>query len=537
MVAACSAHTECAALAGDCCPNSGGVYLACCSDSPASPSPPPPPRGPPSPSAAATASPSPPPPRSPPPVSLDGRLLVRGGDAFIVKGVNYSPLLSYAERLTSPPDMFHSTTVNEAIWARDLPLIRDMGANTIRVYNWDPGSKTPELHFLDSCQAHGLAVILGISNYFYDNPSFVPDIVRQVAHHPALLMWAVTNEKVHADASDGDRSSAYSQIASMTQTVRQTEQEEGTWHPISVPATCDLGHLDDLETSGATVDVNAFQCYWDEGETWPADFYEQYAARTTKPLVITEFGVDSYDNNGGAADEAAQAAHLRGKWRNLIGPPASGCISSGGVVFEWMDEPWKGFTRADANAASGGACTPDRGGLHAGWGPNALPDGCGNEAFFGVAELLSDDTLRLKPTYEEIRQAWADTGDGCSVSPRPPPPPPQPPTPPPQPPTPPPPPTAPPPPPTAPHAESELCGGLRTGETLVGGSTSSPLAMAAVGARSGCAAAAATAAAAAAAGGGTRPPRGDGCGGCGGAARSASCSAESLSFGRWRSMV
>tara|TARA_B110001452_G_scaffold114836_1_gene95280 strand:- start:1596 stop:3038 length:1443 start_codon:yes stop_codon:yes gene_type:complete len=352
---------------------------------------------------------------------------MRGGQPFIVKGINYSPLLSYAERLTSPPDMFHSTAVNEAIWARDLPLIRDMGANTIRVYNWDPSSKTPELHFLDSCQAHGLTVILGISNYFFDNPSFVPDIVRQVAHHPALLMWAVTNERVHAGDSDGVRSSAYSQIASMTQMVRQTEQEEGTWHPISVPVTCALSHIDDLESSGATVDVNAFQCYWDDGETWPADFYDQYAAKTTKPLVITEFGVDSYDNNAGGADEAAQSAHLRGKWSNLIGPPASGCISSGGLVFEWMDEPWKGYTRADANAASGGACTPDRGGLHAGWAPNALPDGCGNEAFFGVTELQSDDTLRLKPTYDEIQQAWAATGDGCSVSPRLPPPPPQPP--------------------------------------------------------------------------------------------------------------
>lgn len=353
---------------------------------------------------------------------------MRGGESFIVRGINYSPLLSYAERHTSPPDMFHSTPTNEAIWARDLPLIRDMGANTIRIYNWDPSSKTAELHFLDSCHEHGLAVVLGISNYFFDNPSHVPDIVRQVAHHPALLMWAVTNEKVHAGASNGDRSAAYSQIASMTQTVRQTEQEEGTWHPISVPVTCDLGHIDDLESSGATVDVNAFQCYWGDGETWPADFYDQYAARTTKPLVITEFGVDSYDNNAGGAAEAAQAAHLRGKWSNLIGPPASGYVSSGGLVFEWMDEPWKGFVRADANAAHGGACSPDRGGLHAGWAPNALPDGCGNEAFFGVAELQSDDTLRLKPTYHEIRQAWADADDGGLASPRLPPSPPQPPT-------------------------------------------------------------------------------------------------------------
>ena len=70
--------------------------------------------------------------------------------------------------------------------------------------------------------------------------------------------------------------------------------------------------------------------------------------------------------------------------------------------------------RALANAAEGGACAPDRPGVRAGWGPNALPDGCGNEAFFGVAELRPDESLRLKPAYEALRAAWAaDPADAC----------------------------------------------------------------------------------------------------------------------------
>ena len=47
-----------------------------------------------------------------------------------------------------------------------------------------------------------------------------------------------------------------------------------------------------------------------------------------------------------------------------------------------------------ANTAEGGACAPDRGGLDpllAGWGPNALPDQCGNEAFFGLTELRANE--------------------------------------------------------------------------------------------------------------------------------------------------
>ena len=70
--------------------------------------------------------------------------------------------------------------------------------------------------------------------------------------------------------------------------------------------------------------------------------------------------------------------------------------------------------REEANAREGGACAPDRPGVRAGWGPNALPDGCGNEAFFGVAELRPDESLRLKPAYEALRAAWAaDPADAC----------------------------------------------------------------------------------------------------------------------------
>ena len=92
-----------------------------------------------------------------------------------------------------------------------------------------------------------------------------------------------------------------------------------------------------------------------------------------------------------------------------------------------MDEPWKGGVRAAANAATGGACDPDRGGLLAGWGPNALPDQCGNEAFFGLTELLDDESLRLKHAYGALQAAWAaDPPDACAMPPAPPRPPPSP---------------------------------------------------------------------------------------------------------------
>ena len=38
-----------------------------------------------------------------------------------MRGVNYSPLLSWSERGTSPPDVFLSA--HKELWERDLPLI------------------------------------------------------------------------------------------------------------------------------------------------------------------------------------------------------------------------------------------------------------------------------------------------------------------------------------------------------------------------------------------------------------------------------
>ena len=70
--------------------------------------------------------------------------------------------------------------------------------------------------------------------------------------------------------------------------------------------------------------------------------YDRYEQATPKPLLLSEFGIDSFDNAAGAADEPVQASHLSGQWEALISPAATGCATVGGVVFEWMDEPWKG---------------------------------------------------------------------------------------------------------------------------------------------------------------------------------------------------
>jgi hypothetical protein len=126
------------------------------------------------------------------------------------------------------------------------------------------------------------------------------------------------------------------------------------------------------------MDVVGMNCFWSSSGN--GAFFTQLRASTSLPLLVTEFGIDSFDNRAGDSDEIVQATWLADLWRNIVRPAAS-CLGAdrpvnlGRTVFEWMDEPWK--------AGSTSSCTPARSGLHVGWAPTALPDNCANEAFWG----------------------------------------------------------------------------------------------------------------------------------------------------------
>jgi hypothetical protein len=364
-------------------------------------------------------------------LSIVGRSLLRDGTPVEIRGVNYSPLKSYTERFASPPDITSGvphldvrfTEASRTVWARDLPAIAATGANTVRLYNWDPTLHTTDLSFLDACSKLGLSVILPISNWFLDFPERAAPIVRQTSRHPALLMWGVSNEAPTQDVNGQPQAYYYERIAALANVVRQTEDALGTWHPITVPVTSDLAHMNWLHLARVPIDIWGFNCYWAATESYPADWFAQFKAKSKgKPLVITEFGMDSYDNRVDQPFERVQAEYTAAQWTSLFSPRGSGGLSLGGVIFEWMDEPWK--AAAFENRPEPTQCVPRRGGVHAGWAPlarptgyaaDAFPDRCGNDAFFGMVELLPNDTIRKKLIASPsgpLAQAWASPSAG-----------------------------------------------------------------------------------------------------------------------------
>ena len=129
------------------------------------------------------------------------RLIVDGDPSFVIKGIAYSPVPA-GQNGAGNGDFF-LPHYNE-LWQRDLPLLRQMGANAVRVYHWLP--REDHTPFLDAAHASGVRVIV---TYDLTSAQFMPvgtaeqrqqiigNFTEQVTRykaHPALLMWCFGNE-------------------------------------------------------------------------------------------------------------------------------------------------------------------------------------------------------------------------------------------------------------------------------------------------------------------------------------------------------
>lgn len=101
------------------------------------------------------------------------------------------------------------------------------------------------------------------------------------------------------------------------------------------------------------VDVWGLNVY--RGTTF-GDLWSAWPAASTKPLLISEYGVDSFSTANGAADWATQATEVSQMALEVARHAAASgdgpCL--GGVVFEWADEWWKssGDVAVQDNTAS-----------------------------------------------------------------------------------------------------------------------------------------------------------------------------------------
>lgn len=254
-----------------------------------------------------------------PRVTVDGKFFRRGTEKLYLKGVSYGP---FAPGKDGQPFASPEQT------ATDFALIRELGANLIRVYH------VPARWFLDLAAQHDLLVLIDIPwnkhLVFLDDPvrraearQAVCHAVLACAHHPAVLAYSVANE-IPPDVV------RWSGAARMADFIDELIAEAKRIDPQCLCTYANYPSTEFLHPQ--TLDFVSFNVYLHQ----PAAF-KSYLARLqmvadTKPLVLSEFGVDS-QREGETAKCHMLAWQIELAFRGGL---------AGAVVFSFTDDWYRG---------------------------------------------------------------------------------------------------------------------------------------------------------------------------------------------------
>ncbi len=296
----------------------------------------------------------------------------------------------------------------------DFKLMKDMGVNTIRLYH-QPFKVNKEL-LRDLYDKYGIMVIMG--DFFgkyaigskapwnpgtdYNNQEqknnmleSVTAMVKEFKDEPYILFWLLGNENVYGYGCNADsQPDAFFKFANEAALAIKAIDPE---HPVAI-CNGDVVFLDKFAQNAPDIDIfgtNAYRGDYGFGFIW-----RQLKQMADRPVFITEFGCPAYaDGKNPYESEKLQAEYHRAAWMDIEDNMAFSLGSGnsiGGVVFEWLDEWWKGYEPA----------LHDTKGLWAG----PFPDGYMHEEWLGVCSQgdgNSSPFLRqLRQTYFTYKKLW-----------------------------------------------------------------------------------------------------------------------------------
>jgi GT2 family glycosyltransferase len=259
-----------------------------------------------------------------PRVSVDGKFFRLGREKFYVCGVTYGP---FAPNAVGQPWASAEQT------ARDFQLIRELGANVIRVYH------LPARWLLDLAQQHGLKVLIDVP--WNKHLCFLDDAVEResarhavrqavigCARHPAVFAFSLANE-IPPDVVRWHGAQAVAEFI---------DQLAADAKAIDPDCLCTFANFPPTEfLRPQHLDFITFNVYLHD----PARF-QGYLARLqmiadTKPLLLGEFGIDSLREGAGRQAEILGWS-IEGAFRAGL---------AGTVVFSFTDDWWRGGARVE----------------------------------------------------------------------------------------------------------------------------------------------------------------------------------------------
>jgi glycosyltransferase involved in cell wall biosynthesis len=253
------------------------------------------------------------------PIRVHGKFFFAGAAKHFVKGVTYGPFAVAGHGAPFP---------ERVLVERDFALMRTAGVNTVRIFT------VPPLWLLDLAAAAGLKVLVGLPwtqhVAFLDDAAVAARIramiaegVRACGRHPSVFAYLVGNE-IPPDIVRWHGAEAVRRF--LKELVALVRQE----HPGAL-----VSYANFPSTEYLTIDFTDFLCF--NVYLHDAGAFGRYIARlhnlaVDKPLLLTEFGVDSLHN--GAAEQAAIL-----DWQ--VGAAFAAGVA-GTFVFAWTDEWFTG---------------------------------------------------------------------------------------------------------------------------------------------------------------------------------------------------
>lgn len=360
-------------------------------------------------------------------------LMVEGRPYFI-KGACYNPIMigkNHEYDWWSDP---------AKPWMADGKLMKEMGVNTVRIYQVGANPESVKQVIRDLYNTFGIRVILGNWLGFWEYPcplygdkdfqekikKEVFEMVRLYKDEPGVLLWILGNENNYSCMGTVNPWSTpeidkepdpmkqknmrarlyYTFVNDIAKEIHKIDPQ----HPVALGN----GELIGLDVAAQVCkDVDAVACIIYRGKTF-GNLFNSLRATFDKPLVISEFGADCYDAYLNKEDQNMQAFFLESQWRQIFQNRANAKAGAGnclgGTMFEWNDEWWKhneydpqGWTGHDTESFwSNGSYYFD---IKAPKNMNM------NEEWFGIVALAPDlengiNTRIPRKAYYVVREFW-----------------------------------------------------------------------------------------------------------------------------------
>jgi hypothetical protein len=314
----------------------------------------------------------------------DGSLAL--ASPYVIRGVNWSPASQNTNTSKTDPNNAAIRRPEFGIWAAtDIPLIKNMHANTVRTFI-DPGLDATGMAVLDQLYDNGIMAVITVDDSNNDLTR-VQQAVNFYKNHPAVIAWMVGSEW-NINRYFGVASSV-SDAAQRTERAAALIKSLDSNHPVmtsygDIDINADGLRLADTQsyvnTICPSVDVWGLNIY--RGSNF-GTLFDQWQAITTKPMLLGEFGTDAFRSAAlgapipGTLDGTLQAQWNQSEWNHLFNNlsannPAK--VAAGGFIFEWNDEWWK-VSPPNSQQAEGFVFI------------NSHPDDYANEEFFGIADI------------------------------------------------------------------------------------------------------------------------------------------------------